>query len=241
VCWRDSLKIKGWDGNPDQQGGAVFEEQATFHPTKYLSGLLRWLGRNDNFQCYTQTRVLSIEEKGSVPVINIGNKHVKVSTQDGNVIKSKYAVEATCVPLQKLSLIAEMEYDRTYCIAARIPKDIVEDCLLYDTAEEYKYIRLTECDEKDDYMIVGGCDHKVGQESPEGRFEELERWTRERFTKLGSVDFKWSGQVFEPVRVLACKNIPQTVNDLRLITWRLLARIKVMTISMSSLETPVTD
>jgi glycine/D-amino acid oxidase-like deaminating enzyme len=117
------------------------------------------------------------------------------------VISCKQAVEATCVPLQKLSVIAEMEYDRTYCIAARIPKGTVEDCLLYDTAEEYKYVRLTECDDKDDYMIVGGCDHKVGQEDPGQRFEELEQWTRERFTKLGSVDYKWSGQVFEPVRL----------------------------------------
>ncbi|KAK3063055.1 hypothetical protein LTS18_002837, partial [Coniosporium uncinatum] len=54
-----------------------------------------------------------------------------------------------------------------------------------------------------DYMIVGGCDHKVGQEEPTGRFEELEQWTRERFTSAGSVDYAWSGQVFEPVDFVA--------------------------------------
>ncbi len=48
-------------------------------------------------------------------------------------------------------------------------------------------------------MVVGGCDHKVGQEEPTGRFQELETWTRERFTKAGSVDYAWSGQVFEPM------------------------------------------
>jgi glycine/D-amino acid oxidase-like deaminating enzyme len=200
VSWKDGLKVKGWDGRPDQRDGAIFGLQATFHPTKYLVGLLGWLAKSDKFQCFTYTRVLTLEEKGTIPIINMGNKHVKISTMDGNVVNCKYAVEATCVPLQKLSLIAEMEYNRTYCIAARIPKGTVEDCLLYDSAEEYKYIRLTDCDEHDDYMIIGGCDHPVGQEGPEGRFEVLEKWAKARFTKLGAVDYRWSGQVFEPVR-----------------------------------------
>jgi Rieske Fe-S protein len=100
-------------------------------------------------------------------------------------------------------VIAEEEYYRTYCIAIRVPKGYVEDCLLYDEAEEYKYVRLTACDQQDDYLVIGGCDHKVGQEDPAGRFEELEQWVRERFTRAGSVDYKWSGQVFEPVDYMA--------------------------------------
>lgn len=57
-----------------------------------------------------------------------------------------------------------MEYYRTYCNAIRIPKDTVEDCLIYNSAKAYKYVRLTACDGKWDYMVVGGCDYKVGQE-----------------------------------------------------------------------------
>lgn len=119
------------------------------------------------------------------------------------MITCQNAVEATVVPLQKLAVIAQMEYERTYCVAIRVPKDSIEDCLLYDEAEEYKYIRFTECDEKDDYLVIGGCDHKVGQEEPTGRFAELEAWVRERFTQAGSVDYAWSGQVFEPVDFMA--------------------------------------
>lgn len=53
-----------------------------------------------------------------------------------------------------MSINAEMEYNRTYCIAVRIPQGSVEDCLLYDTEPtfKYKYVRLTGCDDKDDYM-----------------------------------------------------------------------------------------
>jgi Rieske Fe-S protein len=93
-----------------------------------------------------------------------------------------------------------MEYHRTYCIAIKIPKGSYEDCLIYDQADPYKYVRFTECDDKWDYAVVGGCDHKVGQEDAwEERYQELEEWTRKRFTQAGSVDYKWSGQIFDPV------------------------------------------
>ena len=145
---------------------------------------------------------MSVEEKG-IEVLGIGKKHVEVKTGGDHTIKCNDAVEATCVPLQKLSIIAQMEFMRTYCIAVRVPKASIEDCLLYDAAESYKYARLTACDDKDDYFVVGGCDHKVGQEETEPRFQELETWTRERFPQATEVDFKWSGQIFEPVDFMA--------------------------------------
>ena len=145
---------------------------------------------------------MDVAEKG-IELGPIGRKTVEVKTIDGHTVSCSEAIMATCVPLQKLSVVAEMEFMRTYCIAIKIPKGVVEDCLLYDMAEAYKYIRMTECDADHDYMVVGGCDHKVGQEEPIGRFQELEKWTRERFTKAGSVDYAWSGQVFEPVDHMA--------------------------------------
>jgi len=203
----EDFKIKGWDGEPDQRDAAVFGRQATFHPTKYLNGVLKWLQKQPNFQCYTRSRVHTCSEKGlHVPIIDthIGKKGVKVETVTGRTVMCNHAVQATVVPLQLLSIIAEMEYNRTYCIAIRIPKGTVEDALIYDNADKYKYVRMTQCDDKDDYMVVGGCDHAVGQEDEQQqRYKELETWTRERFTKAGSVDYKWSGQIFEPEDYMA--------------------------------------
>ncbi|EXJ85446.1 hypothetical protein A1O1_05810 [Capronia coronata CBS 617.96] len=203
----EGAAIPGWDGPIDQRDAAIFSGQATFHPTKYLNGVLNWLERQSNFGCYTRTRMVSIDEKGvSVPLtdVHFGSDKVVVETENGHKVTCSHAVEATCVPLQKLSLIVQMEYNRTYCIAIRIPKGSVEDCLIYDQAEQYKYVRMTECDDEWDYMVVGGCDHKVGQEDEwDERYKELETWARERFTKAGSVDYKWSGQIFEPVDYMA--------------------------------------
>lgn len=141
---------------------------------------MAWLGKQPNFRCYTGTRVMLVEEQG-VEVLGYGNKEVHIQTEMGYNIRCQNAVEATCVPLQKLSVVAQMEFDRTYCVALRVPRCSVEDCLLYDTADPYIYVRLAECDDKADYLIFGGADHKVGQDDTVPRFDELEEWARERF------------------------------------------------------------
>ena len=196
--------IKGWDGKPDQRDAAIFEDQATFHPTTYLVGVLKWLAEQPNFKCYTHTRMMSIEEKGI-----FSTKEVQIGTLDGQKITCKDAVEATCIPLQKLSIVAQVEYHRTYCIAIRVPKNSIEDCLINDQADPYRYIRFTACDEENDYLVIGGGDHKVGQEQENGRYAELESWVRERFTKAGSVDYRWSGQVLDSVDLVGFVGLNQ--------------------------------
>lgn len=193
ATFHEGLAVQGWDGKPDQRDGAVFHDQATFHPTRYMLGVLGWLKQQSNFRCFTHTEMVSMDEYDIV----------QVHTANGLSVLAGDVVEATCVPLQKLSIIAEMEYSRTYCIAIRVPRGSVEDCLIYDQADAYKYVRLTQCDNTDDYMVVGGCDHKVGQAQTDGQFHELETWARERFPQAGAVDYRWSGQVYEPADYMA--------------------------------------
>jgi Rieske Fe-S protein len=53
-------------------------------------------------------------------------------------------------------------------------------------------------------LIVGGEDHKTGQaDDGEERFARLEAWTRERFPQIRGFEYRWSGQVMEPVDSLA--------------------------------------
>ncbi|KAF1923151.1 nucleotide-binding domain-containing protein [Didymella exigua CBS 183.55] len=95
-------------------------------------------------------------------------------------------------------------YTNTRCMDAKEKGvEILKDCLFYGSAEIYKYVRLTECDNKDDYMIVGGGDHKVGQGDIIAPFKELKDWTRSRFPQATTVDYKWSGQISEPVDFMA--------------------------------------
>jgi Rieske Fe-S protein len=62
-------------------------------------------------------------------------------------------------------------------------------------------------DDKDplsEILIVGGEDHKTGQNlHPEECYGRLERWARERFPLASAVVSRWSGQVMEPVDGMA--------------------------------------
>lgn len=200
--YREGFALKGWQGEHDQRDALVISGQAAFHPTKYLNGLLKWLKKQDNFKCYTNTRVMLVEEKG-MELLGFGSKEVHIQTEEGHHVRCQNAVEATGIPLQKLSMIVEIEFYRTCCVALKVPKGSIEDCLLYDTGDPYTYVRLTKCDDQYDYLIVGGGDHKVGQERTLPHFEELEEWARERFPQCTSVDYRWSGQIFEPVDYMA--------------------------------------
>jgi Rieske Fe-S protein len=59
-------------------------------------------------------------------------------------------------------------------------------------------------DETADVCVVGGEDHKTGQEDDTAdRYERLEQWTRQRFPSAGQIQFRWSGQVMETLDGLA--------------------------------------
>jgi nitrite reductase/ring-hydroxylating ferredoxin subunit len=89
----------------------------------------------------------------------------------------------------------------TYVIGVAVPKDSVTRALYWDTGDPYHYVRLQKADgNSHDVLIVGGEDHKTGQANDgEERFQRLEQWTRERFSNARDVQFRWSGQVMEPV------------------------------------------
>jgi glycine/D-amino acid oxidase-like deaminating enzyme len=220
ASFTENHTICGWDGTVDQRDMAIYDKQATFHPTKYMVGIMKHLQTLPNFSCYTHTRMMSCTEHGlHVPILDIGSKSVTVETQHGPKITCKNAVQATCVPLQKLSVIVEMEFLRTYAIAVRVPKGSVEDCLIYDTADPYTYLRITSCDADNDFLIVGGEDHKVGQEGDaSGRYAHLEQWTRDRFPQATTVDYKWSGQVFESVDFVAFIGLNQGNKNIYVVT-----------------------
>jgi Rieske Fe-S protein len=89
-------------------------------------------------------------------------------------------------------------------IGLSVPRGSVDRALYWDTPHPYHYVRLADGAGADDVLIVGGEDHKTGQED-EGHapFAALEAWTRERFPMAGDVRHAWSGQVLEPVDSLA--------------------------------------
>jgi Rieske Fe-S protein len=91
---------------------------------------------------------------------------------------------------------------RTYALAAPIPKDSISLALYWDTEDPYHYVRLQPAADHD-LLIIGGEDHKTGQGDPNVSFAKLEKWARERFVMIRETEFRWSGQVLEPVDCVA--------------------------------------
>jgi len=192
----DRAPVKSFDSGPALR----FPRQAQFHPVKYLNGLARAIVR-DGGQLYSGTHAESIQD----------GEPAKITTSDGHVITADSVVVATNSPVNDWVIIHTKQYAyRTYVIAARIPRGSLTRGLYWDTPDPYHYIRLQEVDplldlrRNEELLIVGGEDHKTGQaDDAEERFKRLEEWTRQRFPAIGNVDFRWSGQIMEPVDYMA--------------------------------------
>ena len=188
--------IDFWDTGPALR----FPRQAQFHPLKYLNGLTRAIIR-DGGQVFTNAHAEKIED----------GEPCRVTTSEGLVITADHVVVATNTPVNDWVILhTKQAAYRTFVIGARVPHGSVPRGLYWDNLDPYHYIRLQEVDSRidpaglDDILIVGGEDHKTGQEDDaDERFEALEKWTRERFPMVKDVDFRWSGQVMEPVDYLS--------------------------------------
>lgn len=185
-----------WDSY-DTGAALRFPNQAQFHPLKYLAGLATAI-KEKGGRIYTQTHAKEIE----------GGKQARVETSGGGVVTADAVVVATNTPVNDLIAIHTKQAPyQTYVIGARVPKGSVTRGLYWDTPDPYHYIRIETVGKGAvayDILIVGGEDHKTGQEDDANkRFGALERWTRLRFPMVEGIEYRWSGEVMEPVDGLA--------------------------------------
>jgi glycine/D-amino acid oxidase-like deaminating enzyme/nitrite reductase/ring-hydroxylating ferredoxin subunit len=166
--------------------GLRLENQGRFHPRRYLLPLLKDLAATRGCHVFEDTRVLDVND--GTPCV--------VETETGTVTAAD-VVMATHVPLTKLFLQTKVAHYRSYVLACRI-SGAFPDGLFWDNEDPYHYLRLQESD-GGPLVIVGGEDHKVGQEDDtEARFAALLAYAKKRF-KVRSVKYRWSAQVAEPV------------------------------------------
>jgi glycine/D-amino acid oxidase-like deaminating enzyme/nitrite reductase/ring-hydroxylating ferredoxin subunit len=180
-----------------------FKDQAQFHPMSYLKGLCEAIIQNGG-SIYTNTHAKEIESD-------------HVITEEGYKIKAKHVVVATNSPVNnKYVMHLKQSPYRTYVIAAPVAKNKIQKALWWDTGNfevnseipPYHYVRTMEYSETHDLLIVGGEDHPTGDTSQEHipeeeRYEELETWARLHFPAMEKIEYKWSGQVLEPLGSLA--------------------------------------
>lgn len=179
-----------------------FPEQGQFHIMKYLKGLTEAIiGMGGKI--YTETKAEEISREGA--------------KANGFEIKAKHIVVATNTPVNDWVAMHTKQWAyRTYVIAAKIKKGTWPYALWWDTGDidsqwigaSYHYVRLEELDDTNDLLISGGEDHRVGQADDENipeedRYIKLVEWTKKRFPVMENLEYKWSGQVVEPIDSMA--------------------------------------
>jgi len=177
-----------------------FPNQGHFHVLKYLAGLSRAF-IDKGGEIFTETKVVNFKTAGPVTT---------VITEDGHAVSANHLVVATNSPINdKVTIHTKQAPYRTYVVALEVPRGAVPDALYWDMDDPYHYVRLLKGEAGEhsngfDLLIVGGEDHKTGQDDHIAKhFTELEKWARLKFPVAGEVAFRWSGQVYEPVDSLA--------------------------------------
>jgi glycine/D-amino acid oxidase-like deaminating enzyme/nitrite reductase/ring-hydroxylating ferredoxin subunit len=167
-----------------------FPDQARFHPTKYLAGLARAIAaRGGRF--HENTAHVRDEE---------GEGGVEAETERGHKIRARAAVFATNSPTNNMVAVHSKQVPmRTYAIAGRVPKGAVPDALVWDTLDPYHYVRTQPLGDEADLLIVGGEDHRSGEENDmAARLDALRSWTQFHYPAFHGTEYCWSGQVLEP-------------------------------------------
>jgi glycine/D-amino acid oxidase-like deaminating enzyme/nitrite reductase/ring-hydroxylating ferredoxin subunit len=167
-----------------------YPRQATFHPLKYLNGLVESItARGGEFFADTVVRAVEEDAGGTITV-----------KTDTGTIRAGAAVIATNSPISdRFALHTKMAPYRSYAMAFTIKRGALPDALYWDTLDPYHYVRLQPGD-KLDHVIVGGADHKTGEADDAGvRFDALEAWARNVIPKLGELTHRWSGQLLDTI------------------------------------------
>lgn len=174
------------------QQAVLFNNQAKFHPRKYLGALLRLLCTRETCQIYEHTEIEEIE-----------GTPITATTKGGQRIHCEHVLIATHVPLQGKSgllpatfLQSKIVPYSTYVIGGWVPPDTAPEALFWDTGDPYDYLRVDRRHDHD-FIIFGGEDHKTGQvEDTSKCFNRLEQRLMKLLPAI-SVTHRWSGQVIE--------------------------------------------
>ena len=162
-----------------------FQDQAQFHPIKYLLALARSFVVLGGVIA-ENTKIDTLEKEDEI--------HIGVS--DTIRIKARNVLYATHIPPGINSYSLRCAPYRSYVLGVKLEADNYPEALVYDMQEPYHYFR-THIVDGEKLLIVGGNDHKTGHNEPEKAFEDLEKYVREYYA-VSSIKYKWSSQYYVP-------------------------------------------
>lgn len=177
------------------RAAVVFDNQAQFHPRKYLLGLADVID-GDGSAVFEHSRVVGL--RPATP-----NRLTVTSRPSGDaerkgIVTADDVVIATQLPFFDLGgFFAKAHPKRSYLVSA-VADGPVPESMSISAGSPARSLRTYD-EEGRRRLLVGGESHRPGAAADErSHWDRLETWAREHFA-LGSVDHRWSAHDYTPV------------------------------------------
>jgi glycine/D-amino acid oxidase-like deaminating enzyme/nitrite reductase/ring-hydroxylating ferredoxin subunit len=164
------------------KGAVKFENQAQFHPRKYLLGLVEKIP-GDGSHVFEETRAVDVED----------GEPCRVKTNRGT-ITAQSVVITTHFPFHDPNIyFAAMHPGRSLVLGCRLNGTVPEGMYI-STGEDMRSFRSNPAEDGGEIWMVGGEKFKTGQGGDiEERFKRLEIYARSSFD-VRSIEYRWATQ-----------------------------------------------
>lgn len=157
--------------------------QAQFNPYFFLKGLSKAL-QKEGCLIFEHSRADEVEEGETYHVVKF----------DRYTIRAKHVVQATHVPKGINMLQTLLGPYREYGLAFRLRHDTYpQQGIWWKSSKGHHFSFRRYAHSGDQYLIVVGAPHKVGQGHPEESISKIETYAAEHFEILEKV-YQWGGQ-----------------------------------------------
>jgi len=163
------------------KGAIKYENQAMFHPRKYLIGLAKAIERNGG-KIFENSPVLSVEEN---------DDYCEIATEEGKIMARKVVIATNSSIYDPDSFYSKLTSRQSYTIAVKL-KTAVPQGMFYSTEEAFHSMRPQPVSPKGELYIIGG--ELVGKgkgANADESYLALIQWAKENF-EVESVEYYWT-------------------------------------------------
>ncbi|MDD2823213.1 MAG: FAD-dependent oxidoreductase [Candidatus Daviesbacteria bacterium] len=165
-------------------GAIKFDNQAYFHPRKYLLALANKINDQNN-HIFEQTKALDIKD---------GEGECEVITDKGN-IKAKFVVIATNFPFyDKDNVFSTMPKTHSFVIAGKASYDQFKGVLIGTGEKDISLRHHTE--HQDKWLLIGGTHQLNNKQSTDESYKHLSNESSQ--FNIESISYKWGAQDSNP-------------------------------------------
>ena len=165
-------------------GAIRVDDQAQFHPLKYLAGLASGLP-GDGGHVFEATRATGVRSAEACVVETTGGR-----------VRADHVVIATQLPfLDRGLFFAKAHPQKSYAVGAEVDRAIAPMGMYINIDEPTRSIRSAPATEQSRYVVVGGESQHPGEEG-ERPYRALEGFLREHFAAEG--ELRWSAHDYMP-------------------------------------------